>query len=208
MFLAGEGRNELGCWYDEPPHRVGSDPGVIEALLRGVQSEGWHVSDALRWTRIRKLRLGRSVHADVHNILAVALHARERGCDVLAFARDTDGEEERERAVAKGIAAMIDDPGESLGVVGGAAVPNLEAWILALHGGRSTDRAGRARVTRALKAAGIAPKDTAAMVAVVERANLEGMERRSKSLATWLGTAKEVLRRRVEERALTEPVPR
>ncbi len=53
VFLAGEEPNELGEWSHHPSYR--KDPpltGVIEALLREVEPDGWKVVDAVLWKKI------------------------------------------------------------------------------------------------------------------------------------------------------------
>src|SRR5207253_2222170 len=74
-------------------------PGVLHLLLEKVQPTGWEVTAARTWASIRKVRVGRSEHRDEHNVLAIALDAKEAGCDVLAFSRDRDRDYEREAAV-------------------------------------------------------------------------------------------------------------
>ena len=62
-------------------------------------------------------------------MIVAALDASEAGCDVLAFSRDRDNDEDREKAIEEGIAAAKT---ARLAVVGAAAIPTLEGWILAL----------------------------------------------------------------------------
>ncbi len=64
VFLAGEGPNELGAFGKEESFQPSNDkerrqsPGVLEALLRHVQEDGWEVTGGIRWKDIRKLQVG------------------------------------------------------------------------------------------------------------------------------------------------------
>src|SRR6266511_1363206 len=135
IFLAGEGPDDLGRWFHEVPYRdQEADDGVIEALLRRVRTDGWNVEGALRWSRITKYRHGRELHAaEVQNVLGVAVDALDAGCNVVAFVRDRDGDPERERDIEAGLARAAEIyPG--LRVIGGVAIEEIEAWVLALLG--------------------------------------------------------------------------
>jgi hypothetical protein len=84
LLLAGEGMNELGGWDVAPPwRRHPPDPGVLEALLRRIEPEGWEIVDAVRWKDIRKFKVGGHREAETRNVLGLALMAREKGYDVL-----------------------------------------------------------------------------------------------------------------------------
>jgi hypothetical protein len=137
VFLAGEGRHELGDWEREPQYRS-SPPeiGLVEALLRRVRGEGWDVIGAVKWKDIRKLRAGEFRTAEMRNVHGAALHAQEAGADVLAFTRDRDGRHEREREIERAIAELVADNRQ---VIGGVASQQIEAWVLALLGESRTE---------------------------------------------------------------------
>src|SRR3954470_6460776 len=139
VFLGGEGANDIGTRSEQP---MGDGPGVSEVLLRRLRRlrpTGWQVDGAMTWSAIRKYRAGvaanNAAHADVRNVLGLMLQACERGCEMLAFLRDADGEPLR----AQAIEALLDDLpdlgyGYPLTVVGGVPRPKLEGWILCLLG--------------------------------------------------------------------------
>lgn len=192
VFLAGEGSNELGAHVDHPSYRDSTKIGVLEALLRRVEPAGWEVGGAVQWKGIRKFRVGAAAHADTHNVMGAANDAREAGCQVLAFTRDRDNDMSRPAAIAEGITratiAMT-----SVGIVGGCACPTLEGWLLALSGKTGTERMSPTKASDELVKAGVRSKDGAAMVAVVENANLEAVPRDAGSLLCWLEQARSTL---------------
>jgi hypothetical protein len=54
VFIAGEGRNELGGWAGDPAYRDLSEPGVIEAFLSRTRPTGWRIVDGAELTRAPK----------------------------------------------------------------------------------------------------------------------------------------------------------
>jgi hypothetical protein len=196
VFLSGEDSSELGSRIDHPAYQTDDRPGVLHALLRRIQASGWAVGGACEWKRIRKYRAGGAAHADTHNVLGVALDAKEAGCQVLAFSRDVDNDSARRQAIEDGIALVPQTFEGAPAVVGGAAVPKLEAWILALLGVSQTESLSPKGADEALAAKGVPPKDRHAMVEVVEKENVAAVPRDATSLRTWLDRA-EVLSRLV-----------
>lgn len=193
IFLAGEGRNELGSLWVEEAFRPGRpEPGVLEALLRQVRADGWEVIGAVRWTRLTKLQVGIGKKGEEQNVRRAFHHARKRGCDVLVFSRDRDGprfahrEEDIERAISS-----LSSEHEGTAIVGAVAVEKLEAWMLAVSGTRRSEELRRPEDH--LTEAGIPPKDTAAMVALVERLGLTSIPPDAASLRRWLALAAEAL---------------
>lgn len=190
VWLGGEGSCELGGRAD------GTDRiGTLEALLAKLEASGWVVAGATRWKHIRKYKAGASLregisHADLANARGLILQAYEAGCEVVAFARDRDVDEDRASAVEKGIELSGDLP---VRVIGGLACPCLEGWVLALKGGRDTDTMSRRKAKADLAAHGVTLGDPEAYVEVVERAALDDLPPRSASLAEWLDTATTVL---------------
>ena len=130
VYLGGEGKNELGSRCGDPIYQDDSKPGVIEALLRGVQATGWTVIGAQKWCQIRKLRAKGPTPNDVRNVLGLVLEAKRAKAEVLAFVRDANGDPSRPQIIADAInEAKTKFP--DVAVIGGAAIPVLEAWILA-----------------------------------------------------------------------------
>jgi hypothetical protein len=179
IFLAGEG------------------PGVLHALLRKVQTEGWIVVGATSWKNIRKLRVGGAREAEAQNVRGAALDAREAEADVLAFVRDEDGNGDRTAANQHGISEATQAHG-SPAIVGGMAVPKLEGW-LALLGEGSAAPLSPMKAERMLADHGV-NKETAAMVVIVEEGDLVRACSHSKSLQAWVNRARAVLPMLVEQR--------
>lgn len=199
VFLCGEGGNELGSRFGHPAHQTDERPGVLHALLTRVQASGWEVGGARDWVRIRKFRIGGAPHNDTHNVLGAVLDAKEAGCDVLAFSRDLDRDPDRKDAIEEGIRRAPSTFASPPVVVGGVAVPTLEGWVLALLQERRTEELTPTRAERELAEKGIAKKNTADMVRVVEEADLSNLPDDATSLATWLGRARAVLPPLVEK---------
>ncbi|MCC6129316.1 MAG: hypothetical protein IT186_05255 [Acidobacteria bacterium] len=187
VFLAGEGRHELGGWFDLPPYRdMDCSPGILEALLRKVAPEGdWQVGGAVVWTKIRKFQAGQHREAETRNVLGAALEARRTGCGVLAFTRDRDRSRERQRAVESGVA----EAEEILEIVGGMTIESLDAWILALRGERDTESLADPKAK--LRENGI--QTTEEKVEAVQAADVRAILPDARSLRTWLARAREVL---------------
>jgi hypothetical protein len=141
VLLGGEGATELGDWAREPQYRAQPPmPGVIEALLRRAISDAdLQVVDGVLWTRIVKYRSGDHRRREKRNVLGLVLKAREAKCDAVVFARDRDGDEDREAEVeaALGEAATLLS---AVNVAGGTANEKTEAWLLALLDDRECER--------------------------------------------------------------------
>lgn len=104
VFLGGEGNNDIGTRSHTP---MGDDAGVVEALLRRVRPTGWRVAGARSWQSIRKYRARAAIkepaHRDAHNVRGLVLHAYEDACEMLAFVRNIDGEDQREEAIRRAL---------------------------------------------------------------------------------------------------------
>lgn len=190
VMLAGEGRNELGDWADHPSYRSGRT-GVLEALARKVRAEGWTVTEGVAWRQLRKFVAGARGDGDRKNVERLLLRARELGCDVVVFSRDTDGQAERRADVERAIEAHERGPLPTPRVAGGVAEPKLEAWILALAGAAHSE--DRGHLSERLEELGVGGKDGRAMVAVVERADLDRLPADALSLHAWLARARSAL---------------
>ena len=196
VYLGGEGQNELGSHCGDPVYQDDSKSGVVETLLRGVQPTGWTVIGATKWCQIRKLRATGASPNEARNVLGLVYEATRAGARVLAFLRDANGDQRRPQIIADAInEAKTKFP--NVDVIGGAAIPVLEAWILAIQGEHATEKLHKAAAQSKLVEKGIASKDTGAMVDVaakIVRANLPGD---AASLHAWLARADEVLPRLV-----------
>lgn len=191
VFLAGEGRSELGDYSGAREYwpRPGDSrcPGVLEALLLrlGVDVE---VIDAIVWKHIRKYKAGDHRSPELRTVRGLLLRASESGADALVFARDRDRETQREAEIDRGISEGV-DAHPDVAVVGGAAVEAIEAWILELLGD------SRAETYRRPKEQLDANHDVTgleAMVQIIEETELPSSEGTS-SLCRWLGRAERLL---------------
>lgn len=98
VFLAGEGRNELGGLADQCPY-TGDEPGFLQAALEElVGVDRFEVRGAAQWKALRKYRTGAGLQGspEVRNVQAAALQAKESGAQILVLVRDTDGSEARQ----------------------------------------------------------------------------------------------------------------
>ena len=206
VFLAGEGPNELGDFGKEESFQPTSDkerrnrPGVLEALLRHVQPEGWQVIGGIRWKNIRKLTVGAGKKGEEDSVHRAHFHANKRGCQVLAFARDRDKPKYAHRV--KDIDAAIkvlDAAGDGPAIIGGVPIEKLESWLVAIAGVRGSE--AMTRPEEALSTLGIGDKDTEAMVRHVEERGLDGISADAVSLLAWLARARAVLPLQVKQRA-------
>jgi hypothetical protein len=194
VFLGGEGRNELGTRAAEPAHQTDSEPGVIVALLSQVRDVGWSVTGACTWKSIVKLRATGPTPNEERNVLGLVHEARRAKAAVVAFIRDANGDAERsqvlEAAIAKAASLF-----PTVRVIGGATIPVLEGWLLALLGTTKTEELSKTGAQRKLSKKGIAAKDTEAMVSAVSNAGLARIPPDAVSLRNWLERAKAVLSR-------------
>jgi shikimate kinase len=190
IFLAGEGATELGGWAAERAYRTTPPaPGVLQALLEKVSSNGWEIREAAMWKSIKKFSVVNDRRdAEIRNVLGVALKASEEGIQALVFSRDRDRDAERERRIEEGIsAARSEFP--ALKIVGGVAIEEIEAWTLALHGMK---KAHELRVPIEGFAARGLESDVQSQVEVVRQADLTSGSIDSPSLATWIERARAV----------------
>jgi hypothetical protein len=190
IYLAGEGRTELGGWSNERMYRDSSpDPGVIETLLKKTRTDGWRIRDATQWRHIVKLRPGKFRAPETRNVLGAALHASEQDCAVLAFSRDRDGDLAREDAIAEGIAQAQHEFPE-VRVVGGLAIEQIESWVLAAGGRTRTESITDAKAA-AEQAFGGARLET--LLRELEKADIAKLPADAVSLRAWLARAEAVL---------------
>ena len=194
VFLAGEGSNELGGWHNETMHRGEFPyPGILETLLKMIKADGWVIVGAKLWTKIRKFRAGDHRSPEERNVLGVCLEAKEKGCDVIALCRDSDGHTERVADIQKGIESAMSRWSAQMGIIGGCAVPCIEGWVLAILGNRHTESLSRTRIEALIIKAGIDPKKTTPMVEKIEQTGLAHIADDAHSLKSWLEIAGQVL---------------
>lgn len=190
VFLAGEGRHELGGLANDPPYRSAKPVGVLQALLERCAGGAIEVGGARRWKEITKYKSGGHVSAEARAVLGLHVDAIEHGCSVLAFVRDTDGDTQRAADIALGL-AMAQENFPAVEAVGGVAIQSLDAWGLALAGERRTEARNRATTKAALDANGAG--STEARAQAVRDADLNKLPADAASLAAFIDRAREVL---------------
>jgi len=189
-FLAGEGPDELGDRNEPPQYRASPpDVGIVEALLHKLGVADLDVVGARLWKSIHKLRFKPPVRGEVQNVLGLMVEADEVGADVLVFVRDQDGYADRQDDVEEGIRQAV-ARGYGPAIVGGVAVQEIEAWILALLGERRTEGHADAKAVLGDRHGTV---ERGPKVAAVEGADLTRVPEDAVSLRTWLGRAAAVL---------------
>lgn len=179
VFVAGEGKTELGEWAIEAPYRSNPvRPGVLEQLARKVRRDGWSVIGAKVWKDVPKYRAGGFRKAEQTAVLGVVLAANEAGADVALFSRDQDRDEVRTERFEAALASVT-ELFPSVRVAGGHAVPCVEAWLLALAGERRSEQGDAKTKFHAL---GVRARDVEALI---EAADLGRVPDDATSLKQW-----------------------
>lgn len=192
VFLAGEGKNELGSFSIDAQFRDGPEPGVLETLLRQVRREGFQIVGAIVWSKLPKLQVGIGGRGEELNVLRAHHHAGRRGCDVLVFTRDRDGVKYAHRDVdIERALTTLHESGEGPTVVGGVAIEKLESWLAAIAGHHRSEEMRRPE--EKLAELGVGEKDTTAMVQLIEEKGLTGIPDDARSLHRWLERARKAL---------------
>lgn len=187
VFLAGEGRAELGEWANHPNYRqTPPQGGLIEALLGRVRNGGWTVTDAVCWKDIRKYQIGAPCPAEVRNVMGAALRAREAGCDVLAFTRDRDGDHQREKDIASGIDRAEQEVEGCPAIIGGVAIEAIESWVASAAGNPRAEQASHPKEL-------LADSSLESKRAILDGMDLARIPRSATSMHRWLDRAAEVL---------------
>jgi hypothetical protein len=185
LLICGEGVTDLGDW-STPQARTRQHSGVIEALLRGTVGDRWSVSAFRAWANARKFQAGDHRRPETRTVLGLLLDAREAECDAVVFVRDRDGYLEREEHVEAGIAeATVLFP--NMSVIGGVAIEELEAWLLACKGLTKSESFRQAKEEFARRYP--SEDHRQGKVAVVEAADLESLPADALSLRRWRGRA-------------------
>ncbi len=192
LLLAGEGPSELGRLGPErsplshPPEGLSKGSGVIEALLSRVRPAGWLVVDRVVWKDIRKLVPNVPGAGDNANVRRVVQRARDLGCHAVVFIRDRDDDVGRVKKVETAIAEET-KLNARMAIVGGVAVRELEAWLLALDGYKNADRLPSPKDVL-LQKHGV-PENAEAMVQFVIKRKLGGIAADAMALRRWFRRA-------------------
>ena len=183
VFLAGEGKSELGGWSRLPNYRdEAPEVGLLEALLRRLKPDGWTVADGICWKNIPKYRAHERLPAEVGNVLGVVMRARKAGCNAVIFSRDRDRDRQREKHVLAGISRAREVIPDFPKVVGGMAIEAIESWVASLQGRKDAESA--ADPSSLLDDSSLGSKR-----AIVETADLSKLPADAKSLRQWLTDA-------------------
>ena len=137
VFICGEGPSDIGRWARQPEYREQYDShGLIGAIARKVADGEWEICDGLVHKNVpayRANRIGDS--GEVRKLFGAIEMAREAGCDVLLFARDIDGQQDRSAELRR---AAVDLEARGNNITAVALVdPCIEGWALELLGERS-----------------------------------------------------------------------
>jgi hypothetical protein len=185
IFVAGEGPHDIGRWAQELPWRSG-ERGFLEAVLAKVRPDGWEIVEGLQWKRIPKYRSGDHRRPEQRTVLGLIALARNRGCDLVAFLRDHDGDDARPAAIAEALAERaVDDPD----VIAGVPVRTVDAWVLAILGERATERLRDPKAD--LEARSVRTRSERA--AVVDARGFADVPDDARSLRTFLAEAERAL---------------
>ncbi len=195
IFLCGEGATELGAWGAKDaapsPGECAENPGFIGAVLEKIWNREITPEDVgghKVWKDIRKMKVGGAFatpHRDERNVRALALHARQLGCDVVVFLRDDDHERGRAEAIRAGIEWARARQGAPK-MAGGIPKRNLECWLLALTGRSKTERLGKESVKKLLKQIGLEGKNAKVYAKNVREHGLGKIPKDAKNLRGWL----------------------
>ena len=202
LLIAGEGKDELGRWAREKSYQTleESSPGLIEALLRRVRPDGWEIVEGWMWKLIPKYQARRGrpdptreevrregLGPEGKTLLGLALLAEERGCDALVFARDRDGDEDREREIDD--ALKLAKERFTTRIAGSVAVEEIESWLLSmLSERRAEEHADPKQVL--VDRHGIATLEQ--KVRVVEDADIDRIRSDAHSLRRWIERVREL----------------
>lgn len=191
VFLGGEGKDELGRFCHDPAYaverrgrrEVEKEPGILETLINRLKKTPIEFVGGLVWHRIPKGRITRGIHrAETRNVVGLVLDAEDARCDAAIFVRDRDGDENREADVEEGI-RVAKERFPAVLIVGGMAIEEIEAWLLAMLGEHKSERHAHPKeVLRDRQ--GI--ETTAQKSRVVEEASLENLPGDADSLHRWI----------------------
>jgi len=147
VFLGGEGVDELGRFAHAPAYavqpvrgrEVSKEPGILEALVKRLKKHPIELVGGLTWHRIPKGRRSVGIGpAEVRNVVGLVTDAQDEGCNAVVFVRDRDCDELRAADIEDGI-RIAQERFPDVRIVGGSAVEEIEAWLLAMLGERKSE---------------------------------------------------------------------
>ena len=184
IFVAGEGAGEIGRWVEPRERRETSQrtDGVLFEIYSRKRADGC-VIDGVAWSKIPKYRAGGHATADQRTLRKLAVIAEEAGADTFLWARDSDHDASRVRALSKEHDDLRAKHAPALEIIGGVVEPCLEAWIVGLKGLHpNPEELSVPRLWQMAKDNGVEREE--AMVAVVREAELSSGT--VPSLKRWL----------------------
>jgi hypothetical protein len=191
IFLAGEGIAELGDWsvarqYRHAPPRVG----LIEALLLRLGQGPIEIGGATTWSSASKYSPRDRRANETRRVLGLAQDALESGCDALVFVRDNDRDAARRAAIERGLEEAA-ETNARLRLVGGLAIEEIEAWVLACCGVLRSEAVSHPKE----RFAELFPETDhrEGKVGVIERADLDAVPVDAVSFRLWLSRARSAL---------------
>lgn len=191
LLIAGEGPTELGDWAHHPSYRANPpNKGVLESLLEKLRAEGWQICDGWLWKKVSLYKAGGFRRPEARKVIRLLQLAELEGFDAVAFSRDRDGDEQRECEVERGIREGVELV-PSLRVIGGVAVEDIEAWLLALLGERGSESHSHPKQVLAAEPHSVTSREE--KVELVLEAEVEAIPEDARSLLRWLERAREAL---------------
>ncbi len=190
VYLVGEGPNELGGRANPPPYARPDELGVLEALLSRVAPDAFEVRGARCWSKATTFKAGGHASAEARRVMQLHNDAVEADCDVLALARDQDGDDGRFDSLVRALADAA-QAFPSVEAIAGLAVQAVEGWLLAVSDVRGSERVKPRAGKKKIAVAGVAC--TADMVELVNGADLDALPDDATSLRAWLERARKVL---------------
>lgn len=184
IYVAGEGRHEVGKWEESEERWSTSErgDGVLFALFIKSGRDG-EVVAGTNWKNIRKYRSGDHASPEQRTLKGLAVDARRRNAEVLLWARDSDQKSAREKELLAAQEELRTTYAATMTICGGVATPAIEAWALAVTKKHpAPDGLTTAQAESLANQHGLATGD--AMVDAIEQHALDASS--SPSLARWL----------------------
>lgn len=184
IYVAGEGRHEVGKWEESPERWSTSERtnGVLYELFIKSGRRG-EVIAGKNWRSIRKFKAGENATPEQRTLKGLALDAKEHGAELVLWARDSDGNTHRERELIPTQDELRITYSGTLRICGGIAAPAIESWILALAKQHSNpDSLTTSRCEQLAAQHDLAREEQ--MVELVRERDLDSS--RSPSLQNWL----------------------
>lgn len=184
IYVAGEGRHEVGKWEESEERWSISDRG--NGVLYELFSKSGRRGDVIagtNWKNVRKYRAGDHATPEQRTLKGLAVDARRRGAELVLWARDSDHKPVREKELVAMQNELRATCAGTMTICGGVAEPAIEAWIITLAKKHANpDSLTTAKAETLANQHGFASGDK--MIAVIEQNDLDASL--SPSLQNWL----------------------